>query len=307
MKTTTFAPRPAVAAADVRRAAARVAARVRPVTLIPAEAGSPGRAGLYLASECGQYSGSFKARGAANLVAYHLEHGSMPAAGVVTACGRSGNAGLACAWAATETDTRATVFVPAHCPAHLVRRLREAGAEVRAGGDAFAAAEAAAGAYAAETGAVLASGHGDPLIAAGAGTLAAELDAAIGGEVDTVVVPVGSGTLLAGTCAALEATGIKVVGVRLGAPGAGPRGDEYAPAACCPVRGAASCVSVAVSHDDALHARRAAWRRWRLAIEPAAAPALAAVLYGAYRPEVFERLAVVLTGANTDPADLPLY
>ncbi|HEX3732012.1 MAG TPA: pyridoxal-phosphate dependent enzyme [Mycobacteriales bacterium] len=46
-------------------------------------------------NEFSQHTGTFKARGAANLAEFHLRQDNMPAAGVVIASG--GNAGLACA------------------------------------------------------------------------------------------------------------------------------------------------------------------------------------------------------------------
>ncbi len=63
-------------------------------------------------------------------------------------------------------------------------------------------------------------------------------------------------------------------------------------------------VSVLVTDEQIVTARRALWRERRLAVEHAAATALAALRSGAYRPAEDERVCVVLCGANTDPADL---
>jgi threonine dehydratase len=326
MSLITFANVPAINATEVRSAAARIGGLVRAVDLIPAETGGHEQTSLYLANECGQYTGSFKARGAANLVAFHRGNGSMPDAGVTIADGRGGNAALACAWAAQKTDTSATVFLPERPPAPLVRRLREAGAAVVIAGGGYPAAFAAAKAHARATGAVFSHRHDHPLIAAGAGTVASEVSTLLRGDFDSIVVPVGGGALLAGTCAALEHTGIKVVaaerasvgalgsalaaGQPVDAPAAGADDGSLTPRrisqTALDLAEAARCVVATVSDEDVAHARRAAWRRWRLAVEPAAAMALAAVLYGSYIPEVFERVVVVLSGANTNPADLPL-
>src|SRR4051794_9337891 len=62
--------------------------------------------------------------------------------------------------------------------------------------------------------------------------------------------------------------------------------------------------SVLVEDEDIVSARRQLWDRYRLAVEPGAAAALAALTSGRYRPAQDERLAVVLCGANTDPSDL---
>ena len=65
---------------------------------------------------------------------------------------------------------------------------------------------------------------------------------------------------------------------------------------------------VAASHllPDAaiLEAQRLLWTELRLAVEPAAALPLAALRSGAVRPAPQERVALVLCGANFDPATL---
>jgi len=200
-------------ACDIASAAERIAGRVRRVTLAPVDRGSPGTAGApaTFALEYLQHTGSFKARGAANLAAAHQQAGTLPEAGVVIASG--GNAGLACAWAARATGTRATVFVPVTAPAVKVAKLRGYGADVRQVGSEYADALAASRIFAAESGALLSHAYDNPLIAAGAGTLAAEILADAPGKVDTVVVAVGGGGLFAGTAAALAGTGIRTVAV----------------------------------------------------------------------------------------------
>jgi threonine dehydratase len=62
--------------------------------------------------------------------------------------------------------------------------------------------------------------------------------------------------------------------------------------------------SVLVSDEDIVAARRWVWEQARLVVEHAAGAAVAALRTGAYRPEPGERVAVVLCGANTNPADL---
>ena len=51
-----------------------------------------------------------------------------------------------------------------------------------------------------------------------------------------------------------------------------------------------------------LAAQRALWQAIRVLVEPAAAVGIAALLSGAYRPEPTERVAVVISGANTTPS-----
>jgi threonine dehydratase len=57
--------------------------------------------------------------------------------------------------------------------------------------------------------------------------------------------------------------------------------------------------------DDAiLAAQHWLWKEMKLAVEPAAALGLAALQTGAYRPRVDEAVALILCGANLDPAKL---
>ena len=63
-------------------------------------------------------------------------------------------------------------------------------------------------------------------------------------------------------------------------------------------------VSVLVSDADIVEARRRLWAEHRIASEHGAATAYAAILAGAYTPAPGERVAVVVCGANTDPATL---
>jgi threonine dehydratase len=67
---------------------------------------------------------------------------------------------------------------------------------------------------------------------------------------------------------------------------------------------AAGAGSVVVGDDDVRLAQRALWEACRIAAEPGGAAALAALLSLAYRPEVGERVAVVISGANLDPGTL---
>jgi threonine dehydratase len=317
--------------ADVKAAVERVEPHVRPVALLAADPGPFDAAGLYLAAESAQITGSFKVRGAVNFAVYHVERRSMPAAGVALADPAAGNAALACAWAARETETRATVFAGPGCAAGTLARLRALGAEVRVcEGDAAAVARAARD-FARTSGALLSHTHDHPLLIAGAGTLAAEINAAVGSDIDTVVVPAVGAALFAGTCAALEHTGIRIVAVeprgrrnlataleaaRRAGPGPHASGgeDDAPPGLVVPTPGITplavdlsrdvDCVAVSVTPEEVDRTRLALWEQRRLAVEPTAAMALAAIQAGAYVPDIYERVVVVLSGGNTEPVDL---
>ena len=178
---------------DIAAAAARVKPWVRrtPVLeLAPDELGTPHPA-LVLKLEHLQHAGSFKARGAHNL----LLTCDVPSAGVVAASG--GNFGLAIAHAAGRLGHHATIFVPEVSSPAKVQRLRALGAEVRVGGAFYADAYDASVEHANTTGALLAHAYDHPAVVAGAGTCAAEFEEQ-GPDVTAVVVAVGGGGLIGG-------------------------------------------------------------------------------------------------------------
>ncbi|MCX4745586.1 threonine/serine dehydratase [Kitasatospora sp. NBC_01287] len=304
---------------DVKAAAERIDGVTRPVPVIPVDPGAVGSAEIHLALEFMQHSGSFKDRGAANFAAAHLADGTMPNAGVVIASG--GNAGLACAWAAARHGVPATVFVPRTAPEVKVARLRALGAEVRQVGTEYAQAQESARLFSAETGALASHAYDDPYVVAGAGTLLPEIRAAVPG-LDTVVLAVGGGGLFAGTAIAAERHGLRVVAVEPercralnAAIEAGEPVDVEVASVAADSLGArrvsetalywarrSDTVSLLVSEEQIIAARRTLWEHRRLVVEHAAATALAALMSGVYRPSPGERVAVVLCGANTDPA-----
>ncbi|WP_241002396.1 serine/threonine dehydratase [Streptomyces sp. CB01881] len=297
---------------DVKAAGERIAGRVRPVVVAPGDE----RGRVWLALEHLQHTGSFKARGAQNFLLAHAAAGTLPAAGVTIASG--GNAGLACAWAARELGVRATVFLPETAPPVKVARLRSYGAEVRLAGGEYAEALAACEEFAATGGALASHAYDHPLIAAGAGTVLEEIRERVPG-LDTVVVSVGGGGLFAGVAAAAREHGVRVVAVEP----TGSRALNAAVAAGRPVdvpvdsvasdslgarRATALALhaaqqdgvrSVLVPDTAIVRARQELWDDRRIAVEHAAATALAAL-----EQTDGERIAVLLCGANTDPSDL---
>ncbi|MGH6654800.1 MAG: pyridoxal-phosphate dependent enzyme [Actinocrinis sp.] len=319
-----FIGSPPIGPADVKAAAARIGALVRPVTLVAADPGPADRTSLYLAYEGAQVTGSVNARGAAHFVLYHAEHSALPAAGVVLAALGNGDAAVAGAWAARETGTAATVFMSEDCDCGLPDLLRRYGAEVRPVRGDFAAAERAAAHDAEQTGALLSHAYDNPLVALGLGTLVAQVNDEVGADIDTVLIPVGAGALLAGAYAALEHTGIKVVPVepaarptltaalRAGVPVEVPGGTlaedslgaRRVSQLALDLARAAGCRPVQVAEEHIAAARRGLWERRRLAATYGASVALAAIESAAYKPDVFERVVVVVGGANTDPATL---
>jgi threonine dehydratase len=300
-----------ISTSDVERAAARIHGRIRRTPVLAADDG------VWFKLEQLQHTGSFKARGAFNRI---IAAGELSAAGVVAASG--GNAGLAVAYAAREFGVTARVYVPVNAPAVKVAKLRKLGAAVELVGDKYADAYDAAVKHAADSGALFCHAYDQPDICAGQGTVGWELLEQVDG-LDTILVAVGGGGLLAGIAAAVdgrarvvgvepataptlnaalaagEPVAVEVSGVAADSLGASRLGDiAFAVATRTDVG------SVLVADTAILEARAALWDHYRLAVEPGGAAAYAALVSGAYRPAPGERVAVLLCGANTDPATL---
>jgi threonine dehydratase len=201
----------------------------------------------------------------------------------------------------------------------MADRLRALAADVRVEADHTTAARE----FPERTGAVDAYAA-DPLsAAAGSGTLLPELVAAVPG-LDTVVVSVGAGGMFAGITAAADQHGVRVVAaepqgcpalhaalaagrivdVPMDSVAADSLGSLRAPSAAFHWARSADVRSVLVDDPAIVRARRLLWDHHRLAVEHGSAATLAALISGADRPADGERIAVVLCGANTDPADL---
>ncbi|MFI2566398.1 threonine/serine dehydratase [Paenarthrobacter sp. NPDC018779] len=305
---------------EVEAAYSRTSVWVRRTPL--AEAGDRnGPGSLWFKLEYLQHTGSFKARGAFNRLLTARENGELdPEVGVVVASG--GNAGLANAYAAAKLGVPATVFVPQSAPANKVHKLYAVGARVVQGGAEYAEAYAAAVAFAEEKGAVYCHAYDQPEIVAGAGGVGLELLEDLP-DVDTILVAVGGGGLMGGIAAATEGQA-RVVGVEPETVPTLHTALAHGEPVDVPVSGIAAdslgarrvgeigfgvakrtgVQSVLVSDDAIIDARRKLWEGHRILVEHGAAAAYAALLTGAYAPRDGETVAVVLCGANTDPAHI---
>lgn len=312
---------------DIDAAAPRLAPLVRRTPVIEVDptdlALPPSRHPLTLKLELLQHAGSFKARGA------HLQllADDLPAAGVVGASG--GNFGVAAAYAARRLGVQATVFVPDTTAPAKLDRLRTLGATVEVVAGYYDDALAASRDHAARTGARFLHAYDQPEMLVGAGTLARELAeqtrrAGQPGQpgFDRVVVAVGGGGLIGGVACwcrgDVAVTGVETEGcsnvsaaLRAGRPLEVDVSGLCADALGARQVGELGFAAVQRWVDDVLavpdaavaDAQRRLWSTLRLATEPAGAAALAALTTGAVAdPE--ERVAVVLCGANVDPATI---
>jgi threonine dehydratase len=198
---------------DVRRAEGVLRPHLRPTPLRRSFVEAAGVSELLLKLECWQPTGSFKVRGATNLMASLDENARRH--GVVAAS--AGNHALGVAFAAERlgAGVRTTLFVPRTAPRSKVAKLGRFPVELREAGDTYDDAVEAAEAFERETGAVFVHAFEDARTAAGQGTIGLEL-LAERPDVAAVVVPVGGGGLIAGVATAVKALapGIRVVAVQ---------------------------------------------------------------------------------------------
>jgi threonine dehydratase len=213
--------------------------------------------------------------------------------------------------------------VPETAPPVKVGRLHAYGATVRQVGTEYAEAFDAAQKYVASTGALFCHAYDQPDIAAGAGVIGLEIIEDLP-QVSTVIVAVGGGGLFAGLAAATEAHGVRVVAVEpariptlhaaldagtpVDVPVSGIAADSLGARRIGQVAFEIAVrtqpVSVLVEDDAIVAARERLWDEYRIPAEHGAATAFAALTTGAYKPRPDENVAVVICGANTDPATL---
>jgi threonine dehydratase len=197
---------------DVTRAAAVLRPYLPPTPLRPSFAlRAHGRA--YLKLECWQPTGSFKVRGALNLLASISAEDR--GRGVVAASAGNHALGVAYAAQAVGGGIHATLFVPESAPRAKVDKLRAFPVEVRQQGATYDDASALSHAHAAQTGAIYVHAYEDRLTAAGQGTVALEL-LEQAKDLAAVVVPVGGGGLISGMATVLKARarGVRVIAVQ---------------------------------------------------------------------------------------------
>ena len=161
-----------------------------------------------------QMTGSFKERGAANLL-LQLDDAERRR-GVVAAS--AGNHGLAVAFHAARLGIPATIVMPTYAPLIKVTSARRSGAEVILHGANYDEAYERARAVEQASGAVFVHPFDDARVVAGQGTLGLELLAQVD-DLEAVVVPVGGGGLIAGVALAIKARqpAVRVIGVEAAA------------------------------------------------------------------------------------------
>ena len=166
---------------------------------------------VYLKLENTQITGSFKLRGALNVLA------TLPpdarARGVVASS--AGNHGLGVAYAAKHFNTPATIFVPKTAPAVKRNGITALGATIDTTQPHYDAAMDAAKAFARERGATFINPCLGEMLLAGQGTVALEILGDVP-ELASLVVNVGGGGLLGGCGALVRAVAprVRIIGAQ---------------------------------------------------------------------------------------------
>jgi threonine dehydratase len=272
---------------------------------------------LFLKAESLQKTGSFKPRGALNIVLTLPE--AKRARGLVTVS--AGNHAQAVAWAARVVGVPCTVVMPADAPRSKSDAVRGYGANIVAHADRATLFDRLREEEA-RTGAAFVHPFDDPAGLAGAGTLGLELVEQAPG-LDAVIVPIGGGGLMAGVACAVKALapGCRVIGVELaegpgmkpaleaGKPVPVPRPRTLADGLTPPFVGALPLEAarrhvdelVNVEERDIADAMRALFERARLVVEGAGAAATAALLSRRLKLREGARVAAIVSGGNVDP------
>lgn len=268
-----------------------------------------------------QRTGSFKERGARN--ALQLLPPAARRRGVIAAS--AGNHALGLAYHGKLLGIPVTVVMPDYAPLIKITTCERLGARVLIHGNDFALAREEANALAAKNGFTYIHGFDAPEIIAGQGTLGLEILRQVP-DVDAIVCPIGGGGLIAGLSVAVKATRprVKVIGVestctgnfsaalRAGKPTVVARRATLADGlATLTVGGNAFALArdhvdevVQVSEDWIALAILRMLELEKTVVEGAAAAPLAAMMSGQLAKLRGQKIVLVTSGGNIDPAVL---
>jgi threonine dehydratase len=272
---------------------------------------------VHLKCEHLQRTGSFKLRGALNLISQLTPEEAARGVAAVSA----GNHAQGVAVAAAERGIHARIFMPSGAPISKVLATRSYGADVELVDGGYAEASEVAHAWAAEHDATFIHPFDDPRVIAGQGTIALELLEQLP-DVRTVIAPVGGGGLISGLAVALKALrpecaviGVQAAGCNSLGPALDKGGPTYIDSAVTIADGIAvrrtgaltfdiirqHLDELVVVEDEAISAAIVELvERGKQVIEPAAATTVAAL----DKLDLTGRgpVGCILTGGNIDPA-----
>lgn len=301
---------------DAHEARSRFEGRVKTTPLLRSNSFSrlSGRE-VFLKAECMQRAGSFKIRGALNVLT------RMEGQPVVAAS--AGNHAQGVALAASFVGSSCTVFMPRNAPIPKIKATQDYGATVKLKGMSLADAVDAARQYASKKGAFFVHPYDNPQIVAGQATLGLEVFEQLP-DVGTVVVPTGGGGLLAGSAMALKTMkpDVRVIGVEIEAASVynesrarGSLVTDYPRGLPTVADGIAVSVPsevvwehiekyvddlLVVNDDQTTAAMTLILERSKLMVEAAGAVGVAALLENLIPEEAPDPICIVLSGGNID-------
>ncbi|MBT5489556.1 MAG: pyridoxal-phosphate dependent enzyme [Halieaceae bacterium] len=275
---------------------------------------------VFLKAECLQATGSFKVRGALNVMTPLKQQQSVNHVVAFS----SGNHGIGVAYAAKCLQMHASVVVPSDAPIRKVDRIRSLGANIIFYDRHIENREHIAEALCRDTGAMLVKPYDDWRTIAGQGTCGVEAHRQTRGAIDSAIICTGGGGLIAGIGAYLKAQRGDTT-----LYSAEPEGWDdhrlsfvHRRAVAAPATGSSWCdgllamapgevtlpinlqhnVTGLCASDLAIaNAMRLIWDNFGIALEPSGAVALACLMGS---PSSFsgQRVLVTLTGGNVDSA-----
>lgn len=312
---------------EIKSAAARISGTAVRTPLVKLEV--PNLAyELWVKCESEQPIGSFKLRGAFNMIA-QLEPEAL-SRGVITYS--SGNHAQGVAYGARAKGVKAVIVMPDNAPAVKIHATRELGAEIVFVGPASSARKEKAEELSAEHGYTIIPPYDHPHIIQGQATCGLEIAEDLP-DVDLVLSPVSGGGLLSGTATAVKlAADAEICNAKVQVWGAEPAVAADAkesfetktlvewPAAMTTrtigdgLRTQSLGVLnfehilrfvdgiVAVSEEEILEAMRVYLRYSEIVPEPSGAVTLAAALFHADELPKADKVVVVLSGRNIEPS-----
>ena len=307
-----------VSIADIRTARERIAGVVHKTPIIKDEklTASLGTR-IYLKAENLQRAGSFKIRGAYNMISQLSEEER--AKGVITAS--AGNHAQGVALAAKLNGIKATIVLPEFAPLTKVVATKALGAEVIMHGQTFDEAVDHSRELQKNYGFTYVHAFDDDRIIAGQGSIGMEI-AESRSKAKTIVVPIGGGGIISGIAIAAKETipGVRIIGVqaanvapvRRSIEAGKPVEIDYKPtiadgiAIKRPAERTLAIIKdyvdelVEVSEEEISDAIFHLAQNAHLVVEGAGAAGVAAIMAGKIKISSEERVCAVLCGGNID-------
>jgi threonine dehydratase len=275
------------------------------------------RGALFFKMECWQHTGTFKARGAITNV-MRMDKAQLQLG--ITAVS-AGNHAIAASYAAHSFNTSAKVLMPKTASPARIKKCREYNADIIFTENMHELFDRVAVIQEEEGRALVHPFEGES-VALGTATLGAELCQQLP-DLDAVLIAVGGGGLISGAAAAIKQLqpNCKVYGAEpfgansmtqsfeTGAPVELKHVSSVADSLCAPHAAPYSyslCTQfvdglVNVSDDAICDAMRFAFNHLKMALEPATATALAALMGPLHETLHNKRVAILICGTNTDP------